>query len=146
MDDPRSPTFGSTTLFIVNHNHELMLIKVVPTRPDPIFPDDFHRDKLMRVYHHELLKVDSFRRKLRMLVGRMQEIDAMYFKNIENRGFLSMPLVKNCIYNMHICAKRMVQIRPRFRFVVTYKHLIVKRNSIENIYKVEPKITFVRNR
>jgi hypothetical protein len=102
-------------------------------------------DLLMTIYLHELKKVDEFRRILRRKLGKMQEMEALYFNRVTNAGVKNSPAVRDCIANMHLCGKRWMYIRRRFHFVVKYRHLIVKHGSIENKFKIDPEITFVKN-
>ena len=82
-------------------------MKIIPKHPDPnpatrlVQPHD-----LMRIYLHELRKVDQHRRRLRVILGNMQSLEAKYINHIVNAGIKNRPDIKFCIAKMHDCGRK----------------------------------------
>lgn len=60
----------------------------------------------MRAYLHEMRKVDQYKRRLRVILGNMQSLEAQYFNNIVNAGLKNTPVIKACIAKMHDCGRK----------------------------------------
>jgi division protein CdvB (Snf7/Vps24/ESCRT-III family) len=79
-------------------------MKIIPKKPEAEKPFKLH--DLMRIYLHELRKCDQFRRRLRTVLGSMQNIEAKHFNHIVNAGIKNRPDIKYCIAKMHECGRR----------------------------------------
>ena len=148
-DNTLKASFGSTSTFILNYNdkNNFMFMKIIPKHPDPnpivrgIQPHD-----LMRIYLHELRKVDQHRRRLRMILGNMQSFEAKYFNHIVNAGIKNRSDIKFCIAKMHDCGRKWLWTRRRFHAIVKLKHFYLNPGVIkENDYKITPKAKVVKN-
>jgi hypothetical protein len=95
----------------------------------------------MRIYLHELRKVDQFRRRLRLILGNMQCIEAKYFNHFVNAGIKNHPVIKDCIAKMHECGRKWLLMRHRFHYVAQYKHFYMVPGHIEeNDYIIDPEV------
>jgi len=141
-----SAWYGSTTTFVLNHDvkNNFMFMKIIPKWPEADKPFKYH--DLMRIYLHELRKVDKYRRRLRTILGNMQDLEAKYFNHIVNAGLKNRPEIKACIAKMHDCGRKWLWIRRRFHLVVKLKHFYLDAGVVNpNDYKIEPVVHFVKN-
>jgi len=81
-----------------------MFMKIIPKKPEALKPFKYH--DLMRIYLHELRKVDQYRRRLRTILGNMQDLEAKYFNHIVNAGIKNRSDVKFCIAKLHDCGRK----------------------------------------
>ena len=81
-----------------------MFMKIIPKKPEALKPFKYH--DLMRIYLHELRKCDQFRRRLRMVLGDMQTLEAKYFNHIVNAGIKNRPDIRYCIAKLHDCGRK----------------------------------------
>ena len=141
-------TFGSTTTFVLNHDEKnnFMFMKIIPKHPDLEKRGIKHHD-LMRMYLHELRKVDQYRRRLRLILGDMQNLEAKYFNHIVNADIKNRSDIKFCIAKMHDCGRKWLFSRRRFYAIAKLKHFYLDHGVIkENDYQVEPIAVVVKNK
>lgn len=111
-----------------------MFIETVP-KPNPYSPIPPNPDEIIKIYVHELRKLSEFKRLLRLALGRMQNMEAIFFKGVKNN-----PDVWNCKRLMHECGHKFALISKKYHTVIKLKHLIIKTGSKPNKYKVQPRI------
>jgi len=144
-DISTSPTFGSTTTFVLNYqeHNNFMFMKIIPKWPDEDKPLKYH--DLMRIYLHELRKCDQFRRRLRMVLGDMQTLEAKYFNHIVNAGIKNRPDIRYCIAKMHVCGRKWLWMRRKFHRIAKLKHFYLEPGTVEvNDYQIEPVLHVVK--
>jgi len=141
-----SPQFGSTSVFVLNHDvkNNFMFMKIIPKKPEALKPFKYH--DLMRIYLHELRKVDQYRRRLRTILGNMQDLDAKYFNHIVNAGIKNRSDVKFCTAKLHDCGRKWLWTRRRFHAIVKLKHFYLDPGVVDpNDYQIVPKVQYVKN-
>jgi hypothetical protein len=124
-----------------------MFMELIHKKPPPNEVDENNPHNILLVYLHELKKLDQFRRRLRGILGEMEHIERTYINHSVNANIRHRPDIKNCVANMHLCARRWFKVRSRFHFLARYKHYYVQPGGYEkNPYQIEPKVMETKRR
>lgn len=118
-----------------------MFMELIHRKPPPNEVDENVPNNILLVYLHELKKLDRYRRRLRGILGDMEHIERTYIQHKVNAHIRHRPDIKNCVANMHLCARRWYQARQRFHALAIYKHFYKLPGQYKpNPFVVEPKV------